>query len=290
MSLLTIDAERCRKDGLCVRICQKVFVQKDRESVPEVAHEEFCYLCGHCVIVCPAGAISHADYPPASFRPVEKELLPSYEQVREMIRARRSTRTFLDRPVERGLIEKVIDAARFAPSAKNTQSTRFTVIEDRSLLHSIASMTAGWLGGAARKLRNPFLRKLYVMRGNARNEEEAERWAAQFELIAERMRQGKDMILFDAPVLILFHAAKRIRFANENANLSLQNATFASFSLGLGSFYTGYVVTACRMDRAILQLLKLPDKDEVFAGLALGYPHIKFSQWVERNPAQVTWL
>jgi len=46
----------------------------------------------------------------------------------EAIQTRRSIRSFNDAPVDRTLIEQVLEAAVFAPSAKNSQPWRFTVV------------------------------------------------------------------------------------------------------------------------------------------------------------------
>jgi ferredoxin len=49
---------------------------KDKESVPELVSggEEFCLRCGHCVAVCPHGALDHKEVPLAACLPLEKEL------------------------------------------------------------------------------------------------------------------------------------------------------------------------------------------------------------------------
>jgi nitroreductase/NAD-dependent dihydropyrimidine dehydrogenase PreA subunit len=286
--LVTIDPELCRKDGLCVRVCRKVFSQEKEGSVPVVAHAEFCNSCGHCVLVCPTGAIRLAGCVPEMVHPVKSNLIPTYEQVREMVVSRRSTRSFSARAVEREIIEKVINGARFAPSAKNTQSTRFIVILEKSRLAAIAEETARWLGKAALRLNNPLWRKLYRLSG-ARDAEDITRYIGQFELIAAGMREGRDLILFGAPVVLLFHADRAIRFAEANANLALQNATYIARSLGIGSFYTGYVVTACGHCKAMRRLIELPPGHMVYGGLALGYPLVEFSRWIDRNPPIVTW-
>ncbi len=49
-------------------------------------------------------------------------------EMKEM-EARRSVRKYMDRPVERELILKILDAARLAPSGNNTQPWRFIVVE-----------------------------------------------------------------------------------------------------------------------------------------------------------------
>ena len=288
MSVVSIDPQQCKKDGLCVRVCEKVFAQETEGSVPIVVREEHCNSCGHCVLICPAGAITQKDCPPENVHPVNREILPSYESLREMIAARRSIRNFQKRDVGKELIEKVIDGACFAPSAKNTQSTRFIVIQDRVLLRSIASATADWLGRTVKQLKNPLLRKLYLLRGE-KSAEEVTKWISQFELIVERMKSGSDPILREAPALVLFHADQSTSFAEANANLAVQNAMLIAPSLGLGTFYTGYVVAASARDKSIRQLLTLPKNHKIYGGLAIGYPEITFSKWIERNPAKITW-
>lgn len=52
---VAVDPGLCRKDGLCVRVCRKVFSQEEEGSAPVAARPEFCNSCGHCVLVCPSG-------------------------------------------------------------------------------------------------------------------------------------------------------------------------------------------------------------------------------------------
>ncbi|MBU0717173.1 MAG: nitroreductase family protein [Planctomycetes bacterium] len=48
----------------------------------------------------------------------------------EVIRKRRSIRAYLDKPVEREKIERMLEAGRLAPSASNRQEWRFIVVTD----------------------------------------------------------------------------------------------------------------------------------------------------------------
>ncbi len=48
----------------------------------------------------------------------------------EVIRQRRSVRSYTDKPVEREKIERLLEAARLAPSASNRQEWRFIVVTD----------------------------------------------------------------------------------------------------------------------------------------------------------------
>jgi len=102
--------------------------------------------------------------------------------------------------------------------------------------------------------------------------------------------QGTDLILRDAPVLLLFCADNLDFFASHNANLAAQNAALAAEALGLGCFYPGFVMMACSFDDDIPKLLSLPEHYEIFGALAMGYPKVRFKKWPERNPAKVKWI
>jgi nitroreductase len=60
----------------------------------------------------------------------------------EAIAVRKSVRAFLDKPVGDDVLEKILDAARHAPSARNAQEWRFVVVSDRAVRERIASEAA----------------------------------------------------------------------------------------------------------------------------------------------------
>ena len=51
-------------------------------------------------------------------------------EVLECIETRRSVRKYTDRAVEKALVEKLVRAAQYAPTWKNSQATRFTAVLD----------------------------------------------------------------------------------------------------------------------------------------------------------------
>ncbi len=63
------------------------------------------------------------------------------EEILELIRSRRSRRRFEERPVEPELLERILEAGRWAPSGRNNQPWRFVVVQDRELKKRIASFT-----------------------------------------------------------------------------------------------------------------------------------------------------
>ena len=55
------------------------------------------------------------------------------------IKERRSIRKFQDKPIDRKLIEEIVETARFAPSWKNTQIVRYLVVDDKEKIAAIAN-------------------------------------------------------------------------------------------------------------------------------------------------------
>jgi len=56
----------------------------------------------------------------------------------ELVSKRQSCRKYLDRPVDRGQIERCLQAARLAPSACNSQPWRFVAVQDPALKEKAA--------------------------------------------------------------------------------------------------------------------------------------------------------
>ena len=61
MALFTVDPKKCKRDGLCVAECPGLLIEiigEDGFPTPIAEAEELCINCGHCVSVCPQGALS----------------------------------------------------------------------------------------------------------------------------------------------------------------------------------------------------------------------------------------
>ena len=70
------------------------------------------------------------------------------EAVLYAIKTRRSIRRWKNKPVPKELVRKVIEAAQWAPSACNRQSTRYIVLEDESQKQLLVNLREKWLGNA----------------------------------------------------------------------------------------------------------------------------------------------
>lgn len=59
----------------------------------------------------------------------------------ELLKKRESVRKFIDKKVERDKIERCLEAARFSPSACNSQPWRFIVVDEPELRQRVAEAT-----------------------------------------------------------------------------------------------------------------------------------------------------
>jgi len=59
--------------------------------------------------------------------------------VQDAIKARRSIRSYTDKPVEQDKLDRVLEAARRAPSANNRQERRFIVVRDAQTRKQLAT-------------------------------------------------------------------------------------------------------------------------------------------------------
>jgi hypothetical protein len=89
---------------------------------------------------------------------------------------------------------------------------------------------------------------------------------------------------------LLFYGNKNIINSDVNASLFLQNATYSCQSLGLGSFYSGFVVFAAKRDKNLQRLLELPQNFQIYGGLAIGYPKYQYNLCIIRDKPEIKWI
>ncbi len=95
------------------------------------------------------------------------------------------------------------------------------------------------------------------------------------------------------PARLVFHARRTDGFGDVNARLALQNAPLMAHALGVGHFYTGWVLSPCRAPMARQWHARVPSLPGMLAAncmhraLALGYPAVKFRNRIQQNPRAV---
>lgn len=183
-----------------------------------------------------------------------------YGTLLALMRSRRSIRHFADRQVGRENLERLIEAARWAPSNHNRQPWRFLVFDDRQ---TIQRLVAGVRQGVAERLR--------------RLPSVAAPYAAELTEHANVFGRAPVLIvaLHQRPVNIgrrvldgLAHPAL-VSGEPLSVAMAVQNLLLAAHALGLGAC----VLTAplLAQDRLAL-VLPLPAGFDLTCFVALGYP------------------
>ena len=69
------------------------------------------------------------------------------KKVLELIKSRQSDRKYSEKPIEKGKLERIIEAGRMAPSACNAQPWKFIVVIEPDLLAKLAEASSAKLLG-----------------------------------------------------------------------------------------------------------------------------------------------
>ncbi len=169
----------------------------------------------------------------------------------EAIMTRRSTRKFAAAVPERELIEKVIEAGRYAPSGGNSQTTHFLVITDPEILSELAGI-----------VRTAFAKM-----------EIREDTYASLKNSINASKRGNYIFHYNTPVLIVTANKKDYGNAMADSACALENMMIAANALDLGSCWINQLhwLDEDADIRAYLLGLGLEEDETVTGGLALGY-------------------
>jgi len=285
---VVINQEACTQCSACVSLCTGRVFELKNEQV-QAARPEECWLCGHCVAVCPTDAIQHSAYPLDQCPVLDRSTLPEVEALVAAFRERRSLRVFRDKPVPRELVRDLVDIARWVPSASNTQPVDWLAFDDPALVAALSHEAVAALAQTARLLHNPLARTfLRLTRGPDAVRKGLESVPA-FERLAARHAQGQDPIFFGAPVVLVAHVPRDDHFGHDHAAYAAYNLMLAAQRFGLGTCQIGYFTVALERSGSLRDRLGLPQGRKPEIALTLGYPRYRFRRVVARRRPELVW-
>jgi nitroreductase/NAD-dependent dihydropyrimidine dehydrogenase PreA subunit len=272
MGLIVIDEEQCKKDGLCASECPAVIIRLNKETgFPEMVTggEERCLLCGHCVAVCPHGALTHKHCTREECPPIDPKLVITEKQAEQFLRTRRSIRFYQDKPVEREKIQRLIEIARYAPTGSNSQLVHWLVIDDEKRIKELAGLSVEYY------------------RCLLQEEPQAASYASLPRAIAA-WDAGFDAILRSAPALIVASAPQEAYNGMIDVTLALCYLELMAPVLGLGTCWAGMLQRALRAAPGIKEALGIPAGHLHHYPMMLGYPKVKYHRLPQRKPPRIT--
>jgi len=163
-------------------------------------------------------------------------------EVLEVIKTRRSIRKYKANPVDDKAIETVLEAARWAPSWKNTQCPRFIVVRDAKIKSQLADTLRGSKEGTLNPANGAIRTAPVVIVACA------ELGKSGYNVGKPATDKGELWYMFDVA-------------------LAMQNLTLAAHSLGLGTVHVGQFDA-----KQVADVLEVPPSFCVVEMTPLGYP------------------
>lgn len=271
--MLKVDREKCKRDGICAAVCPIGILGMDEKEGPFLrpGSEPFCIACGHCVAVCPHGALDHARSPLERQEDLPKLPILDAPTASLFLRSRRSIRCYQPDPVPGETTLQLLDIARYAPSGHNSQGISYIVVEDPALLRRIRELVIEWMMEMTRT--QPELSNQFQMPGIIKSHE-----------------RGEDRILRGAPLVIVATAPRTLRPAPVSTYLALEYVELYATTLGLGTCWAGFAYICAQQYPPLAQYLKVPRERTVTGMMMVGYPRYRYYRLPERNPLDVRWL
>lgn len=259
VSQITVDTKACKKDGACIAVCPSRALSLNEQGFPEKRNGS-CILCGHCVAVCPHGALQHDGLPHERMMRAPRRL-PRPRTIDAFLSSRRSVREFKDQQVPKKTLEAILDVARRAPTATNSQKLQWLVVDGAEKVHELSAETIRWMHGSGAAPR-----------------------------MLQQWEQGYDPILRGAPVVIMACTPTEYEWGKQDCAIAVTFLELAAEARGLGICWAGLLTRVAGVHAPLRKLLSVPPWYTVHGGAMLGQRKYAYRQVPPRKPLSVTWV
>jgi len=289
---IRIDEEKCTGCGLCVSVCKDFGIEIENGKVRVNDHPFFgCIACGHCMAICPSDGIKiygRTLSPDDLFDLPDKEKAATYEQLQSLLQRRRSIREFEDTAIDDELIKKILDAAKTAPMGLPPSDVNVLVLNTREKVHAFAKDFCSYLEGMKWFVSDWFLSLMRPFWGKSNDEMFKGFVKPLFHIYTENMRNGVNLVNYDAPLSIYFYGSPYTDPADPI--IAATYAMIAAETLGLGACMIGGVhplIQSGKRAKAFRrkQGIKYASREGLF--VIFGYPQVKYEKGIRRTFASI---
>ena len=168
----------------------------------------------------------------------------------KIIKTRRSTRNFKEKQIQQELLDQIIEAARYAPSGGNNQSSHFIVIQNKQFLDELAN----------------------IAQVEFSNMEVTEDMYKSLKSSILQSKKGNYVFHYLAPVLVVVCNKKGYGNAMADSACAIENMLIMANALDLGSCYINQL-TWLSEHEVIRNKLNLNEDEVVCGAVAIGYPN-----------------
>jgi nitroreductase len=191
-------------------------------------------------------------------------------QAEQFLRSRRSIRVFKDQAVEKERIQRLIEIARYAPTAGNSQRVSWRVMTDRDIISKIADHTAA------------YLKQVIDTRPKGS-------YPVYYPAMVAGQRAGRDPITRRAPVLLVASTPRMPSNGFVDVSLAFSYLELMAPAMALGTCWAGLVYSALANDPEVRALVGLPEDHAHFYAMLVGHPRYRYRRMPERRPPEIVW-
>ena len=265
MPIIGIDYEKCISCEICISACPSQVYSKSDKADNKIIFdpEKKCILCGQCIAQCPEDAIIYENMGESfTFGEIgELSSLVPYENMFKFLAANRSIRRYKKDKVPIEILNKVIKAMEYAPTAANMRPENFTLISDSDLIKKMSDAIVEEFS------KDPSLK---------------EQFSKQLEYHAKEMRSPA---YFDAPHVIIVSSPFNIIMGGFNIGNIITYGRLAAQSLGLGTCWNGWTHLAFHKNPKLKKLARI--RGSLVTALIIGYADNKYYRVPPRSKKDV---
>ena len=205
---------------------------------------------------------------------VKKETKLGVNDIWEVMFTQRAIRYWVEEPVSRELIEKVIEAASKAPSGSNHQPWMFVVADRDPVKTSLAEALRDYYEEGPLKT---------LVESSQKTEDSSQRlMMSGAENFFTNLRTAPAIIVPCLYKLSSPTSEMNTLVAGSSIYLAVQNMLLAARALGLGTLMT---TSHSLIEEVIRDVCKIPDDAQPAALIPIGFPAVKFGP-TKRKPVQ----
>jgi len=288
---ILIDVNLCTGCGLCIEVCKGFNLSQKNGKVIIKNSVYGCIGCGHCMAICPQEAIKISGRwltPEDLFNLSNQHENASYEEVLNLLQRRRSIREFEAVPVEKELIEKIIEATQTSPMGLPPSDVNLLIFDSPAKVRQFAEDFCDYLKGMKWLVSRWFLVLMRPFWGKTNDELFREFIRPTMHLYLDNMNKGINLVNYDAPVAMYFYGSPYSDPADPI--VAATYAMVAAESLGLGTCMLGAIHPLIQNGKTAKKFrqkygIRFKSREGLF--VIMGYPKVEYQKGIRRTFASI---